>query len=168
MKKLRQSFALVLFGTVGSGFLLALFLNVLSYFNRFTDAYSIVLHVGMLACIPSIILSINETKELFPKEKSNFFIFKILPKWLTVLGIILLVYALANAFFIDYTHFTITKLNHHFLQNYFTKVTFEISEEEFVKFKITTLKGFSAIWLAVYFWSVVLLGKTFGEWKKTA
>ncbi|UVE68227.1 hypothetical protein L2Y90_29415 [Burkholderia pyrrocinia] len=109
-----------------------------------------VLHVGIFfVCIPFVFLS---RKEL-GRERALSRLRKGLPSWITVVGTMLFIYALAN-FFLFMLHTEggnpAVQDGRYVLLNH-GKLIRELTTSEFAAFKASELRGFSGHWLLFYF-----------------
>lgn len=161
MKKFQDGIALVFFGISTGGFLIALGLYILTLFDLYLEDYTIFLHAALLIFIPAIFLSSSRLRSSFPDNQSKFFLFTSLPKPVLIIGGILFVNILWNFEILNFKMIAINHFSKYFFHDIYTKKTFEVTENEFRAFKILTLRGFSTIWMFIYFWTSSILGNVF-------
>ncbi|KAA3601483.1 MAG: hypothetical protein DWQ06_07640 [Calditrichaeota bacterium] len=163
MKKFQDGLALILFGLSTGGFLISFGLFVLTYFNLYNEEFTITLHSALLIFLPAIILSSVRLKNNFPENKSKILLFSSLPKIILVIGVILILNILWHFEIINFKTIAINHFQKYFFHDIYTKKTFPVTEDTYRAFKILTLRGFTTIWMCIYFWTSSILGNVFFE-----
>lgn len=163
MKKFQDSLALVFFGISTGGFSIAFGLHILTYFDFYAEMFTVFLHAALLIFIPAVFLSSARLRNNLSENNSKFLLFSSLPKAILIVGGILFVNILWNFEIINFRTIAIKHFNKEFFHDIFTKETFPVSDSAFRAFNILTLRGFSSIWIFIYFCTSSILGNAFFE-----